>query len=94
MKENQFSDKIELEGVRMKVSGIKNFYENNLKKPYKQIEYTGYAALVTTAGCLVKTKPRKLHKTFGILTGIFALAHLGLIKYYQSFRAVAQKDKN
>lgn len=77
----------------MKVSGIKGFYENHIKPPYKQIEYTGYAALTTAACCFVKTKPRKLHKTFGILTGIFSVAHLGLIKYYQSFRAAANNNK-
>lgn len=72
--------------MHMQVQKIKTFYTNHIKNPYKQIKYTGYAALATTAMCFVKTKPRKMHKTFGILTGIFSLAHFGLIKYYQSFK--------
>ena len=78
----------------MEVPKIKTFYENTIKNPHKQIKYTGYAALATTAMCFVKTRPRKMHKTFGILTGLLSLAHWGLIKYYQSTRTAAQKGKN
>lgn len=77
----------------MKITGIKNFYETQINPPYKQIKYTGYAALAATAGCLIKTKQRSLHKTFGVLSGVFGLAHLGLIKYCRS-RSVNAAQKN
>lgn len=80
-------------GTKMQIPKIKSFYENTIKKPYKQIEYTGYAALATTAMCFVKSRPRKIHKTFGILTGLFSLTHLILIKYYQSFKVAAATNK-
>lgn len=71
----------------MKIEKLNNFYQSTVKNPHKQIKYTGYAAMTTCALCFVKPKPRKLHKKFGILTGIFTLAHWGLIEYYKSRKA-------
>lgn len=73
----------------MKINAVKNFYENKLKNPHKQITYSGYAALASAAVCLVKTKNRKIHKSFGFLTGVFSLLHFGLIKY-SAFKATAK----
>lgn len=73
----------------MSIQPVSSVNNTNLFNKYKYdfVKYTGYGALASGVLCVtqaVRHKP-KSHKYLGILSGILALAHVGLIEYIHSF---------
>lgn len=65
-----------------------NFSSNNVHKKkikFNPLRDTGYAAIALGVGSAIAggKKKIKLHKYLAVLSGIAALAHVGIIQYYK-----------